>query len=511
MQTESYNSTTLRPLLLIVVSGIVALFAVYWDDVWHTDLGRDDFTIPPHLLLYGAVTLLVMAIFWWLLIIGFQSTSPTFVGRLKRLLEKQSLMLSLAGINLTIIALPVDVLWHDVFGRDSVLWSPPHLLGVTGLVAVGAGALMEASQIRFRFSQILQMATGALVIGGGLVIVMEYETDVPQFAVFWYLPILTATVSLTFTLGKRVSPHSYFTTFSTLIYLVVRLLLLIFLIVIKFSPTPLFPLIVPALLFDFSYKLKWSLFLRAFSLTVAIYVTYVPFLNYFLSGFTLSLPDILGGIPLAIFLSWLVMVLLTPMRGKQSASASKFPGLIKRLYSLLFAVSVIGMVILFAPAPVFAHDPGQGEEVAQLVLSVSSKISTYNFSVNAMLTDVQNCERYAPANLIARQAGEVQKGVIKQVTNSSCQLSGTIELSKRGRWFVYIELIDRQTTQSLEAWLPILAGGEKHQSFNKTTSLYVPVISRGSSGEFLSGSFLYILNLLLLFQIVRVFRRTPAP
>jgi hypothetical protein len=38
-------------LLAVVVAGSAGLFATFWDDAWHTDLGRDQATIPPHLWL----------------------------------------------------------------------------------------------------------------------------------------------------------------------------------------------------------------------------------------------------------------------------------------------------------------------------------------------------------------------------------------------------------------------------------------------------------------------------
>lgn len=37
------------------LAGTAALFGTYWDDAWHTDRGRDDFFIAPHLTLYGGV------------------------------------------------------------------------------------------------------------------------------------------------------------------------------------------------------------------------------------------------------------------------------------------------------------------------------------------------------------------------------------------------------------------------------------------------------------------------
>jgi hypothetical protein len=47
MQRSGVTRLTPGILLLVVVAGAAALFATYWDDAWHTDLGRDDATIPP--------------------------------------------------------------------------------------------------------------------------------------------------------------------------------------------------------------------------------------------------------------------------------------------------------------------------------------------------------------------------------------------------------------------------------------------------------------------------------
>ena len=40
---------------LICGAGAAGIFATYWDESWHTDIGRDSFWTPAHLLLYGAM------------------------------------------------------------------------------------------------------------------------------------------------------------------------------------------------------------------------------------------------------------------------------------------------------------------------------------------------------------------------------------------------------------------------------------------------------------------------
>ncbi len=49
----------------VLTGGAVALFATYWDEAWHTDIGRDSAWIAPHLLLYGAMAVAGSAIAAW--------------------------------------------------------------------------------------------------------------------------------------------------------------------------------------------------------------------------------------------------------------------------------------------------------------------------------------------------------------------------------------------------------------------------------------------------------------
>jgi hypothetical protein len=96
------------------------LFATYWDDAWHTDLGRDQATIPPHLLLYGSVAVIGAVVAAW----GLSGLRRSH--SLAAVLRQLPLLLAAAGGTLTLAALPIDAAWHAAFGRDAVLWSPLH-------------------------------------------------------------------------------------------------------------------------------------------------------------------------------------------------------------------------------------------------------------------------------------------------------------------------------------------------------------------------------------------------
>jgi hypothetical protein len=164
-------------------AGVGALFATYWDDAWHTDLGRDSATIPPHLLLYGSVAVIGVVVVAW----GLAALRRS--GSLRAVLRQPPLLLAATGAVVTLAATPIDAAWHAAFGRDAVLWSPPHMLSVVGTLALIAGILAGA---RPGSGLWVLAAAGTLLLGSAVAPVLEFETDVPQFSEALYLPVLLA-------------------------------------------------------------------------------------------------------------------------------------------------------------------------------------------------------------------------------------------------------------------------------------------------------------------------------
>ena len=49
----------------MLLAGLLAIFATYWDESWHTDIGRDSAWVAPHILLYGSVAIAGIGVVWW--------------------------------------------------------------------------------------------------------------------------------------------------------------------------------------------------------------------------------------------------------------------------------------------------------------------------------------------------------------------------------------------------------------------------------------------------------------
>jgi len=138
--------TSVEPLRLyrvaiwtLLVAKIVAGWGVQWDIQWHLLIGRDTFWIPPHVMTYAGVTAAVLISFGVLafdtgrrLVTGREPAGST---RVLGLTGTLGFHLAAWAIALTVLAAPIDDLWHRLFGLDVTLWSPPHLLGLFGAAA----------------------------------------------------------------------------------------------------------------------------------------------------------------------------------------------------------------------------------------------------------------------------------------------------------------------------------------------------------------------------------------
>jgi len=115
----------------LVLLGI-AMVGLYWDVAWHIDLGRDKEVLsPPHLLILTSLTGLIGVAL--LSIVTATATGADVRLRLGRWRLPWSALLLLAFRVGGLAAFVLDSLWHEAYGVDVTLLSPPHL----GLLASG--------------------------------------------------------------------------------------------------------------------------------------------------------------------------------------------------------------------------------------------------------------------------------------------------------------------------------------------------------------------------------------
>ncbi len=125
-------------------------WGVQWDIRWHLVIGRDSFWIAPHLMTYAGVTLAAVVAFGVLAWETWRSRqgleAPDGI-RVMGLVGTRGFHVAWWGMAITILAAPIDDLWHRLFGIDVTLWSPPHLLGIAGAQVNTLGCLIAALEL----------------------------------------------------------------------------------------------------------------------------------------------------------------------------------------------------------------------------------------------------------------------------------------------------------------------------------------------------------------------------
>ncbi len=450
-QTEqpSANSAVTTLTTSVAIAGFgIALFGVYWDDAWHTDRGRDALLSEPHLALYVGVAIAVGVVGWWTWRSQGAKWRSWFSGPVG---------LALVGAIMTLGSAPVDEWWHSSFGRDAVLWSPPHLFALVGTIALGSGVMIvAAASVDNGRSRFVAAATGAGVLGSWQVLVLEYDTDVAQFAPLWYLPVLAIGLAAASSSIQVVSARhvEWSATRAGALYTIAMVGVAGVFAAFGFS-TPIIPAILPVLVVaDVAHRSGWSVATRAVAVVGALFAVYVPYLSVVPGGVTPSAGETVAGLLIAIVAVVATMLIFDP--------SARWRADVARVAMIGFALGAATLALGASPRSASAHDPGQGPDVAGIELR-AEVVDRVVFVTAKIPEDGANAQ---PVRVVARRAGRTLDGPL---TTSGATWSGQVEVDSDGRWFIYIELSG--SSDVLESWLPVIVG-EGDQFASKSTVLY---------------------------------------
>ena len=159
-------------LWVLLFAKALAGIGVGWDIRWHVVIGRDSFWIAPHVMTYAGVAIASIVCFGVLVLETWAARggqAPRNSLRIAGLVGSRGYHLAWWGIALTMLAAPIDDLWHRLFGIDVTLWSPPHLLGLAGAQINSLGCLLIAWEVYAIGSRARYIALGlsALLLFSG--------------------------------------------------------------------------------------------------------------------------------------------------------------------------------------------------------------------------------------------------------------------------------------------------------------------------------------------------------
>jgi hypothetical protein len=201
----------------------------YWDVAWHQSIGRDTFWTPAHLAIQLCAALGGLTS-------GFLILSTTF-GRSSAALQRRAASVKIWGFRgplgafiaawggfAMISSAPFDNWWHNAYGLDVTILSPPHVLLMSGSFAIDIGTLiliggaMNRAQgdSRAMFRRMF-LYVGGIIVMHTCFLITEYTVSAALHSATAYLAVSLA-VPLALVGVARASEHRWGNTIIVAIY-----------------------------------------------------------------------------------------------------------------------------------------------------------------------------------------------------------------------------------------------------------------------------------------------------
>ncbi|HLH33248.1 MAG TPA: hypothetical protein VKX41_01145 [Alloacidobacterium sp.] len=245
----------------------------HWDVSWHRSIGRDTFWTPAHMAIYACGILAGVCCGYLILNTTFRRVPELLsssVGVFGFRAPLGAFLAAWGGVAMLTSA-PFDNWWHNAYGLDVKIVSPPHTLLMLGIFAIEVGSLFlitaamnRADGALFKKLQWLLLYIGGLMMVLTMFFRMEYTWDVRLHTAAAYISVALG-VPTYMAMFWECSRHRWAATITTAFYTLFLIGLILILPLFPAEPKlgpvyqpvhqfipPLFPLllIVPAFFMD---------------------------------------------------------------------------------------------------------------------------------------------------------------------------------------------------------------------------------------------------------------------
>jgi hypothetical protein len=131
------------PAVLFASAAIV--IGLHWDISWHRAIGRDTFWSPPHVLEQVAAAMAGLFCGWRVIYTSFLGTDEDRAGAVRFwgiFYGPLGGWVCIWGTIAMISSAPFDDWWHNAYGLDVEILTPPHVWLLLGMVTVQLGAML---------------------------------------------------------------------------------------------------------------------------------------------------------------------------------------------------------------------------------------------------------------------------------------------------------------------------------------------------------------------------------
>src|SRR5512132_744001 len=139
------SASTLWHAYTVAFAAACVMIGAYWDISWHMSIGRDTFWTPAHLLIQAGGLIAGISS-------GYVALKTTFKGTPDERAASVSFWgfraplgawMAVWGCGAMLTSAPFDNWWHNAYGLDVRIISPPHVLLGLGMMGIVMGALLR--------------------------------------------------------------------------------------------------------------------------------------------------------------------------------------------------------------------------------------------------------------------------------------------------------------------------------------------------------------------------------
>ena len=137
----------------VLFASTSVILGVLWDISWHQSIGRDTFWSPPHMAMYVGGVVSGVACGWHVLHTSFAGSAEERAGTVsfwKYFRGSLGAWMCIWGAIAMLTSAPFDDWWHNAYGLDVKILSPPHALLALGILAIQLGAMFMVLALQNR-------------------------------------------------------------------------------------------------------------------------------------------------------------------------------------------------------------------------------------------------------------------------------------------------------------------------------------------------------------------------
>ena len=189
-ELASLPSATIKPASQVwhaytaAFAALCVMVGVYWDISWHMSIGRDSFWTPAHLLIQAGGLIAGISSGYVALKTTFRGTDAERNAAVNFWGFRAPLgaWICVWGCGAMLTSAPFDNWWHEAYGLDVTIVSPPHTVLALGIysIVIGAFLLTLAQQNRANARDRHRLAL--LLAGLGGLLLMNFAIFLTEFS-----------------------------------------------------------------------------------------------------------------------------------------------------------------------------------------------------------------------------------------------------------------------------------------------------------------------------------------